>query len=107
MVQVIFYAKLECKGNARQARVLQASGHDVVVRDLLAEPWSADELRSFFGARPASDWFKIDAGEALHRFFSRPHARPGSSRSTPRPSRRAPTVAASSTRNSRWAASGP
>ncbi len=61
MVQVIFYAKPGCKGNARQMRVLQASGHDVVERDLLSEPWTADVLLSFFGDRPVADWFNRSA----------------------------------------------
>jgi hypothetical protein len=29
---VLFYAKPECRGNARQIRVLETFGHDVVVR---------------------------------------------------------------------------
>ena len=61
MVQVIFYAKPGCRGNARQMRVLAASGHDVVARDLLSEPWSAAELRSYFGDRPVADWFNRSA----------------------------------------------
>ncbi len=61
MVQVVFFAKPECRGNARQIRVLQASGHDVVVRNLLSEPWSAEELRSYFGDRPVSEWFNRSA----------------------------------------------
>ena len=61
MVQVIFYAKPGCKGNARQLRVLQTSGHDVVVHDLLSEPWTAETLRSFFGGRPAAEWFNRSA----------------------------------------------
>lgn len=61
MVQVIFYAKPGCRGNARQVRVLESSGHDVEVRDLLAEPWSAQELRSYFSDRPVADWFNRSA----------------------------------------------
>lgn len=61
MVQVLFYAKPGCKGNARQVRVLQASGHDVIIRDLLSEPWSAETLRPFFGERPAAEWFNRSA----------------------------------------------
>lgn len=61
MVQVIFYMKPGCKGNARQLRVLQASGHDVVVRDLLSETWTAERLRSFFGERKVADWFNRSA----------------------------------------------
>lgn len=61
MVQVIFYAKPGCRGNARQMRVLESAGHEVVVRDLLAEPWSAAELRSYFRDRPVADWFNRSA----------------------------------------------
>jgi len=61
MVEVIFYAKPGCKGNARQLRVLQASGHDVAVRDLLSEPWTAARLRGFFGERAVADWFNRSA----------------------------------------------
>ena len=61
MVQVIFYAKPGCKGNARQIRVLQASGHDVVVRDLLSEAWTAEELLSYFGDQPVADWINRSA----------------------------------------------
>jgi nitrogenase-associated protein len=61
MVQVVFYAKPGCRGNARQVRVLKSSGHEVLVRDLFAEPWSAAELRSYFGDRPVADWFNRSA----------------------------------------------
>lgn len=61
MTEVVFYGKPGCKGNARQVRVLQASGHDVVLRDLLSEPWTADHLISFFGDRAVADWFNRSA----------------------------------------------
>lgn len=61
MAQVTFYMKPSCKGNARQLRVLQASGHDVAVRDLLTEPWTAERLQSFFGDRSVADWFNRSA----------------------------------------------
>lgn len=70
MVQVIFYAKPRCRGNARQLRVLQASGHEVITRDLFSEPWTAESLRSFFCELPAADWFnrsavRIKSGEIV------------------------------------------
>lgn len=61
MVAVIFYAKPGCKGNERQVRVLQSAGHEVIVRDLLSEPWTAVRLRSFFGERDVADWFNRSA----------------------------------------------
>lgn len=61
MVQVIFYVKPGCKGNARQLRVLQTSGHDVTTRDLFSEEWTADSLRSFFGGREVAEWFNRSA----------------------------------------------
>lgn len=61
MTEVIFYAKPGCQGNARQVRVLQASGHEVVVRDLLTEAWTAERLAGFFGDRPAAEWFNRSA----------------------------------------------
>lgn len=68
MAHVIFYEKPGCGGNARQKALLQRSGHVVDVRDLLATPWSAEELRSFFGARPVAEWFnaaspRVKSGE--------------------------------------------
>jgi nitrogenase-associated protein len=70
MVQVIFYGKPGCKGNARQMRVLQASGHDVEFRDLLSEAWTASRLKAFFGAGEVAGWFnrsavRIKSGEIV------------------------------------------
>ncbi|MBK8174485.1 MAG: hypothetical protein IPK66_04130 [Rhodospirillales bacterium] len=70
MVEVIFYAKPGCQGNARQMRVLQAAGHDVVVRDLLSEPWTAEQLGGFFGDTAVADWFnrsavRVKSGEVV------------------------------------------
>ncbi|NJO67648.1 MAG: hypothetical protein HC826_01515 [Rhodospirillales bacterium] len=75
MVEVIFYAKPGCKGNARQLQVLQASGHRVVVRDLLSEPWTAERLHGFFGERKVVDWFnrsavRIKSGEIVPEHLS-------------------------------------
>ncbi len=61
MAHVIFYAKPGCKGNARQMQVLRSAGHAVEVRDLLAEPWTAAALLSFFGDRPAAEWLNRSA----------------------------------------------
>ena len=57
MATVIFYEKPGCIGNARQKRLLTDAGHAVEARNLLAEPWTAESLRPFFGDRPVTDWF--------------------------------------------------
>jgi nitrogenase-associated protein len=57
MATVIFYEKPGCTGNARQKRLLTEAGHTVEPRNLLAEPWTAQSLRPFFGDRPVADWF--------------------------------------------------
>lgn len=61
MADVTFFGKPGCKGNAKQIRALRASGHSVVIHDLLTEPWTADRLRAFFGATPPGDWFNRSA----------------------------------------------
>lgn len=67
MAKVIFYEKPGCVGNARQKALLIASGHELDVRNLLSEPWTATALRPFFGAKPLAEWFntsspKVKAG---------------------------------------------
>jgi len=57
MAEVIFYAKNGCPANAKQKTQLEEAGHTVIVRDLLAEPWTAESLRPFFNDRPVEDWF--------------------------------------------------
>ncbi|WP_298377109.1 ArsC/Spx/MgsR family protein [Azospirillum sp.] len=57
MADVVFYEKPGCGGNARQKKRLEESGHRVEARDLLSAPWTAEDLRPFFGARPVADWF--------------------------------------------------
>ncbi len=57
MAKVVFYGKPGCGGNARQKAALARSGHELDVRDLLTAPWTAEALRSFFGARPVAEWF--------------------------------------------------
>ncbi|MFO1112378.1 MAG: ArsC/Spx/MgsR family protein [Rhodospirillales bacterium] len=75
MAHVVFYAKPGCKGNARQIRVLLSAGHDVEVRDLLAEPWTEERLRGFFGDRPAAEWLnrsavRVKSGEIVPEALS-------------------------------------
>jgi nitrogenase-associated protein len=68
MAHVIFYEKPGCANNARQKQLLAAAGHELELRNLLTEAWSADKLRAFFGALPVADWFnkaapKVKSGE--------------------------------------------
>jgi arsenate reductase-like glutaredoxin family protein len=44
-MKVIFYEKPRCATNARQRQLLEAAGHDVLARNLLSEPWTAQRLR--------------------------------------------------------------
>jgi len=68
MAHVIFYERPGCAGNARQKALLVASGHEVEARNMLAEPWTADELAAYFGERPVAHWFnaaspRVKSGE--------------------------------------------
>jgi nitrogenase-associated protein len=70
MARVIFYEKPGCKGGTRQKVLLTAAGHEVVPYSLLAEPWTAERLRSFFGDRPVAEWFnpsapRVKSGEVV------------------------------------------
>lgn len=61
MATVVFYEKPGCRTNARQRQMLEAAGHTVVARNLLAEPWTAECLRDFFGTTPVASWFNRSA----------------------------------------------
>ncbi|GFE62858.1 hypothetical protein [Geobacter sp. AOG2] len=79
MAAITFWEKTGCQGNARQKEILLASGHELEVRDLLTEPWSADTLALFFGERPVGEWFnpahpKVKSGEVVPGDFSRQEA---------------------------------
>ncbi len=61
MATIIFYEKPGCVGNARQRARLRRAGHQLIVRNLLTEPWTAESLRPFFGNRSVADWFNRQA----------------------------------------------
>ena len=68
MAIVLFYQKPGCGTNARQIRALEAAGHQVLTKSLLTEPWTAIELRSFFGEMSVTSWFnpvapRVKSGE--------------------------------------------
>ena len=57
MALITYYTKLGCLTSAKQVEILQKAGHQVDVRDLLAQPWTAEELTSYFGDLPVQAWF--------------------------------------------------
>ncbi len=68
MAKVVFYEKPGCANNARQKALLAASGHELEVRNLLTEAWTAATLQRFFGTKPVAAWFnpaspRIKSGE--------------------------------------------
>jgi len=54
---VVFYEKPGCGTNARQKLMLANAGHALEVKSLLAEPWTVERLKSFFGDTPVASWF--------------------------------------------------
>lgn len=70
MAIVTFYEKPGCASNTRQKALLAAAGHTVLAKNLLAEPWTGERLRAFFGNRPVAEWFnraapKVKSGEVV------------------------------------------
>jgi nitrogenase-associated protein len=68
MARITFFTKIGCMTSAKQIELLEQSGHEVEVRDLLAYLWTADDLISFFGGMPVEAWFnekspRIKSGE--------------------------------------------
>jgi len=68
MTTIIFYERPGCATNTKQRSLLEASGHQVIRRSLLAERWTAARLRDFFQDKPVSEWFnraspRIESGE--------------------------------------------
>ena len=79
MAKVIFYEKPGCANNARQKVLLAASGHELDVRNLLTEAWTAAALQRFFGSKPVAAWFnpaspRVKSGEIQPGSVSRPDA---------------------------------
>jgi nitrogenase-associated protein len=67
---IVFYQKPGCQTNGRQKRMLEIAGHTVIAKNLLAEPWTADGLRRFFGATPVATWFnpaapRVKSGDVI------------------------------------------
>ena len=69
-MKVVFWEKPGCKGNLRQKEILIASGHELEVKNLLTETWTAERLLLFFGGRAVEEWFNpsnplIKSGEIV------------------------------------------
>ena len=74
MTTITFYEKPGCGNNAKQKTLLAAAGHEVIAKNLLAEPWTKELLLSFFGKRPVAEWFnraapRVKAGEIIPEQF--------------------------------------
>lgn len=70
MSQLVFYEKPGCAGNAKQRALLEAAGHHLVRRNLLAEPWTRESLLAFLAPLPVAQWFnrsapRIKSGELV------------------------------------------
>jgi nitrogenase-associated protein len=67
-VTIRFFEKPLCTGNARQKAILLSSGHRLITENLLTYRFTREELRSYFGALPVSQWFnalapRVKSGE--------------------------------------------
>lgn len=56
MAIVTFYEKPGCISNTRQRKLLTESGHALIVKNLLAQDWTPERLRPFFGTKPIPEW---------------------------------------------------
>lgn len=70
MTHLLFFEKPGCGGNARQRAALQAAGHTLEVKSLLAEPWTRTALLAFLQPLPVAEWFnraapRIKSGELV------------------------------------------
>ncbi len=66
MATVYFYEKPGCINNTRQKKLLEAAGHQLIVKNLLTEVWQTERLRTFFGVLAIRDWFNYSAPAIKH-----------------------------------------
>ena len=67
---LVLYEKPGCANNARQILLLKNAGHEVIAKNILDEPWTAERLRMFFSGLSVPEWFnraapRIKAGEIV------------------------------------------
>jgi nitrogenase-associated protein len=58
---VIFFEKPGCVNNSRQIKLLEAAGHELIVKDLLKEKWTLENLYKYFWSMPVKEWFNLSA----------------------------------------------
>lgn len=63
MAKITFYEKPGCGNNTRQKALLIDAGHEVIARNLLTEPWTAEQLLVFFNGLPVAEWFNRAASQ--------------------------------------------
>lgn len=68
MTHIVFYEKPGCGGNARQRAALEAAGHTLERRNLLATPWTPTSLLASLAPLPVPQWFnraapRVKSGE--------------------------------------------
>jgi len=61
MAVIQFFTKIGCLTAQKQIALLQEAGHQIVLQDLLAHPWTSEELRSYFGSLSVQEWFNPNA----------------------------------------------
>ncbi|MEI8103232.1 MAG: arsenate reductase family protein [Chlorobium sp.] len=76
MATVLFFEKPGCINNTRQKVLLKCSGHTVESVNLLAYPWTTENLEPYLGAKPISECFNraapaIKSGEVDPLRFTR------------------------------------
>jgi nitrogenase-associated protein len=79
MALITYYTKQGCMTSAKQVDMLREAGHQVEIRDLLAHPWTPEELTSYFGELPVQAWFnpnspRVKAGEIDPAAYDRAEA---------------------------------
>ena len=60
-MDIRFFEKPGCIGNARQKAILLAAGHPLHIEDTLSYPFTNIELESFFNGLPIENWFNLSA----------------------------------------------
>jgi len=61
MPMIIFYEKPGCINNTRQKEILKSAGYRLEEKNILKEPWNAEDLRKYFGDLPVEQWFNQSA----------------------------------------------